>query len=130
MRRRDITANQVRALLDEGLSKAEVADELDTSLDLIYRRLREGEPSRTVAPSLAAELPKGGVPVWVSTAPCGEDPDLFFPKYANQASPAVQMCRSCAHRLPCLAWAMADDIQEGIWGGLTERERRKLKRSA
>lgn len=93
MRRRDITANQVRALLDEGLSKAEVADELDTSLDLIYRRLREGEPSRTVAPSL-------------------------------------QMCRSCAHRLPCLAWAMAEDIQEGIWGGLTERERRKLKRSA
>lgn len=130
MRRRDITADQVRGLLDEGLSKAEVAVRLDTSLDLIYRRLREGDPYRKVAPSLAAELPKGGVPVWVATAPCGEDPDLFFPKYANQASPAVQMCHSCVHRLPCLAWAMAEDITEGIWGGLTDRERRKLKRSA
>lgn len=130
MRRRDITADKVRALLDEGLSKTEVAARLDTSLDLIYRRLRESDRFRHATPGLAAEQPKGGIPEWVTSAPCGDDPELFFPRYAADRAPAVAICQECPHRVPCLSWALEQDIQEGIWGGLTERERRKLRRSA
>jgi len=127
--RTDVTVDTIHGLLAEGLDKHAIAEQPGVSLDLVYRRLRDGDPRHPV-PRLAAEQPKGGIPEWVTTAPCGDTPDLFFPRRAADNGPAVEVCRACTHRLPCLEWALQQDIQDGIWGGLTDRERRKLKRSA
>jgi hypothetical protein len=41
---------------------------------------------------------------------------------------AKRICASCPERLPCLQWAIDTDQAFGVWGGMTERERRKMKR--
>lgn len=59
-----------------------------------------------------------------------EDPELFFPNKgeANKVKDAKGVCLSCEAREVCLKWALDNDARFGVWGGLTERERRKLKR--
>lgn len=64
-----------------------------------------------------------------SRAVCLEGPpDALFVTGAAQ-NRAKQVCLGCPIRVECLAEAMAEDIQWGVWGGLTERERRKLHRA-
>ena len=137
MRRRvDVTADEIARLLADGMDRRQVAAHLGVSLDLVYRRMRDAAAVVTrVDPTLLARLgdqvpTEGGVPPWIYGAPCGEDPDMWFPKYAADSGPAVAVCKTCPHRLPCLTWALHEDIEEGIWGGLTERQRRKLKTGA
>ena len=57
----------------------------------------------------------------------GADPDLFFPERGESAEPARQVCAQCPVREPCLDYAIANTIVHGIWGGLSERERRALR---
>lgn len=72
---------------------------------------------------------------WRAAAACRHhDPELFFPvgvgpSALNQAEEAKQVCRACPVREACLRWAMDDSRQvTGVWGGLTENERRSLRR--
>ncbi|MEV4948896.1 WhiB family transcriptional regulator [Streptomyces sp. NPDC053755] len=72
---------------------------------------------------------------WRASAACTNvDPDLFFPVGTGapaliQAEEAKEVCRRCPVRRECLEWAMDDSRQvTGVWGGLTEDERRSLKR--
>ncbi|MEU2156800.1 WhiB family transcriptional regulator [Streptomyces sp. NPDC019396] len=71
---------------------------------------------------------------WRHDAAClDEDPDLFFPIGNSgpalfQAEEAKTVCRACPVREECLAWAMEYGQDSGVWGGLTEDERRALKR--
>ncbi|MFD7612012.1 WhiB family transcriptional regulator [Streptomyces sp. NPDC059828] len=71
---------------------------------------------------------------WRHDAAClDEDPDLFFPIGNSgpallQAEEAKTVCRGCPVREECLAWAMEYGQDSGVWGGLTEDERRALKR--
>ncbi|MGW2458012.1 WhiB family transcriptional regulator [Streptomyces sp. NPDC004457] len=73
---------------------------------------------------------------WRERALCrGQDPDLFFPignvnsgLVAIQTDEAKAVCRHCPVRERCLAWAVAADPVEGIWGGTTEGERRAMRR--
>ncbi|MFI8825690.1 WhiB family transcriptional regulator [Streptomyces sp. NPDC053431] len=72
---------------------------------------------------------------WRMAAACREvDPDLFFPVGAGspalaQAEEAKKVCRRCPVRDQCLRWAMDESRQvTGVWGGLTENERRSLRR--
>jgi WhiB family redox-sensing transcriptional regulator len=69
---------------------------------------------------------------WASYAACRDaDPDLFFGGEDAQTREAVKICRGCAVRDACLEWALEMRITYGIWGGLTERERRRaLRRTA
>jgi len=65
--------------------------------------------------------------------PCkapGADPDLWFPEpaEARKAEAAKALCAACPDRAACLAGALARNELHGIWGGLTERERRALPR--
>jgi WhiB family redox-sensing transcriptional regulator len=66
---------------------------------------------------------------WMSEAACeGVDPDLFFPERGDDTSGAKAVCRECPVREDCLEYALANGIRYGIWGGTSERERKRLRR--
>jgi WhiB family transcriptional regulator, redox-sensing transcriptional regulator len=66
---------------------------------------------------------------WQSRANCmGVDPDLFFPERGASTREAKEVCRGCVVREDCLEYALANGEKFGIWGGLSERERRRLRR--
>ena len=69
---------------------------------------------------------------WVSYAACRDaEPDVFFPGIEGDTSRAVTICGSCAVREQCLDYALSARERYGVWGGTTERERRRmLRRSA
>jgi hypothetical protein len=54
---------------------------------------------------------------------------VFFPGRGESAGPARQVCAACPVRQACLDYAINNRITHGIWGGLTERERRALRSS-
>ena len=65
---------------------------------------------------------------WRLQAAChGTDLDVFYPERGESAGPARQVCARCPVRQPCLEYALSNRIVHGIWGGLTERERRPLQ---
>lgn len=67
---------------------------------------------------------------WVSQAACQEQPldALFVRGNAAQHAAAKKMCAGCSVRTECLAEALDSRIGWGVWGGLTERERRQVLR--
>lgn len=66
---------------------------------------------------------------WQSRANCmGVDPDLFFPERGASTREAKEVCRGCVVREDCLEYALANGEKFGIWGGLSERERRRVRR--
>jgi len=66
---------------------------------------------------------------WQDQANClGVDPDLFFPERGASTREAKEVCRGCVVRLDCLEFALVNGEKFGIWGGLSERERRRLRR--
>jgi WhiB family redox-sensing transcriptional regulator len=56
------------------------------------------------------------------------DPEAFFPEYGGPTRAGKRICAGCEVRAECLEYALARGERFGIWGGLSERERRKLKR--
>ena len=73
-------------------------------------------------------------PDWRAAAACRDaDPELFFPdgdisSARAQVKTAKLICRRCPVSATCLSWALASGQEAGIWGGLTEAERRGLHR--
>jgi WhiB family redox-sensing transcriptional regulator len=66
---------------------------------------------------------------WQDRALCAEtDPEAFFPEKGGSTREAKKICLGCEVRNECLEYALAHDERFGIWGGLSERERRRLKR--
>lgn len=64
---------------------------------------------------------------WESRATCrNTDSDIFFAPGGIQEHRAKAVCRSCPVRWECLAYALRNRVEHGVWGGLTDRERRKL----
>ena len=72
---------------------------------------------------------------WRPLAACiDEDPELFFPigstgPAIDQLEAAKSVCRGCPVSEPCLEWALETHQDSGVWGGLSEDERRSLRRS-
>jgi WhiB family redox-sensing transcriptional regulator len=56
----------------------------------------------------------------------GVDPDVFFPHDGVGVQTAARICVGCQVREPCLEYALANRIDDGVWGGLSERARRRL----
>lgn len=72
-----------------------------------------------------------GALAWQAEALCAQtDPEAFFPEKGGSTRDAKRICASCDVRSECLEYALNNDERFGIWGGLSERERRKLKRRA
>ncbi len=68
---------------------------------------------------------------WQADALCAQtDPESFFPEKGGSTRDAKKICTSCEVRSECLEYALSNDERFGIWGGLSERERRKLRRRA
>lgn len=66
---------------------------------------------------------------WQERALCAQtDPEAFFPEKGGSTREAKRICLGCEVRDACLDYALAHDERFGIWGGLSERERRRLKR--
>ena len=66
---------------------------------------------------------------WQERALCAQtDPEAFFPEKGGSTREAKKVRVSCEVRAECLEYALENDERFGIWGGLSERERRKLKR--
>ncbi len=68
---------------------------------------------------------------WQERALCAQtDPEAFFPEKGGSTREAKRICTGCEVRNDCLESALSNDERFGIWGGLSERERRKLKKRA
>jgi WhiB family transcriptional regulator, redox-sensing transcriptional regulator len=68
-------------------------------------------------------------PAWRQRAACrGVDPDIFYPVSEEEAEEARAICRSCPVVETCLEWALTNRERDGVWGGATERERRRMIR--
>jgi WhiB family redox-sensing transcriptional regulator len=66
---------------------------------------------------------------WQDKANCkGANADLFFPERGASTRTAKSICRECVVRQECLDFAIETGEKFGIWGGLSERERRKVRR--
>ena len=66
---------------------------------------------------------------WQRLANClGVDPDLFFPERGASTKEAKRVCRACVVREECLEYALDNGEKFGIWGGMSERERRRVRR--
>jgi WhiB family transcriptional regulator, redox-sensing transcriptional regulator len=65
---------------------------------------------------------------WQADADCRQvDAEVFFPEKGLSNAEAKLICMGCEARVECLEWALAKDEQHGVWGGLSRRDRVKLK---
>jgi WhiB family transcriptional regulator, redox-sensing transcriptional regulator len=91
-------------------------------------RVKEAElmDGRTVGTDLL-----GIAPEWQERALCSQtDPEAFFPEKGGSTREAKRICSRCEVKDQCLEYALGNDERFGIWGGLSERERRRIKRRA
>lgn len=70
-------------------------------------------------------------PPWTDAALCNQtDPEAFFPEKGGSTRAAKTVCLGCEVRQQCLDYALSNGERFGIWGGLSERERRRLSGAA
>jgi len=66
---------------------------------------------------------------WRQKGACrGLDPAIFYPASEEDAAEAKAVCATGPVREPCLEWALVNREHDGVWGGATERERRRMIR--
>ena len=76
--------------------------------------------------NLSVDLPEG----WQKKANCrGVNPNLFFPERGVSTSEAKAVCAGCQVKDECLEFAVDRGEKFGIWGGYSERERRKIRKA-
>jgi WhiB family redox-sensing transcriptional regulator len=89
---------------------------------------RPGWPGEPMAPG---NVDDDGELSWQADALCAQtDPEAFFPEKGGSTRDAKKVCGSCMVRSECLEYALENDERFGIWGGLSERERRRLRKRA
>lgn len=66
---------------------------------------------------------------WMARGRCREiHPSVFFPSDGAGVEAAQRICEGCPVSAPCLEYALANHIDHGVWGGASERERRRIAR--
>lgn len=76
------------------------------------------------------QVAPSGAPIegWIDQAACRDtDPMLFFPERGESHEAAVSVCNGCAVRADCLEHALRGPERFGVWGGTSERERRRIR---
>lgn len=117
MRARDLTTDQLQHLL---ACRRAVTPEVSAWM----------MSSRSVDQSLPDLTKLLGRPAWMKRAACrGQDPALFFPSIGERTDRAKAICAGCKVREECLEYALADPESAGVWAGISERERRRMRRS-
>ena len=96
----------------------------------------QGRGGRQVHEPVAIALQKpaeqaSGELQWQERSLCAQtDPEAFFPEKGGSTREAKRVCLTCEVRVECLEYALENDERFGIWGGLSERERRRVKKRA
>lgn len=95
----------------------------------LLKRHDETRCGVTVPPVYQAPSNGDGDPnAWFKQARCVDVPtEVFFPGQGDSTAPARAICAKCPVRHPCLEYALSERIKHGIFGGLSERERRKIR---
>ena len=66
---------------------------------------------------------------WMAEGKCRDlPPDTFFPSDGTGVEVARRICATCSMQAPCLEYALRNRIDQGVWGGASERERRRIAR--
>lgn len=128
--------SEIAARLREGEALDAIGAEYDRSADTLRGRLAAaGFSSRTGKPLTPPPAPARTVTVrpvvveepWRKDAVCAQtDPESFFPEKGGSTREAKSVCASCTASAECLDYAIDNHERFGIWGGLSERERRKV----
>lgn len=64
---------------------------------------------------------------WMAIGNCNDKPaELFFPSDGVGVEIAKRVCADCPTKEPCLEYALANRIDHGVWGGTSERQRRRI----
>lgn len=67
---------------------------------------------------------------WMRYGLCRDTPDVnFFPERGESLGPAQAVCAQCVVRVRCLEYALQTNQQDGVWGGTSERQRRRMRRT-
>jgi WhiB family redox-sensing transcriptional regulator len=99
----------------------------DFSVDMTGDYSVDPYPAGTWTPPAPAAVAAGDEG-WRLDALCAEtDPEAFFPEKGGSTREAKRVCSGCAVRAECLEYALESDERFGIWGGLSERERRRVR---
>lgn len=81
-----------------------------------------------VAPADPNDTP-GSEEHWSHHALCAQtDPEVFYPDNGEPVTEAKRVCARCPVNTQCLQWALANNERFGVWGGASERERRRMTR--
>ena len=89
------------------------------------------DPVRLGVPGVRTADAEENPLAWQTDSLCAQtDPEAFFPEKGGSTREAKKICGSCEVRNSCLEYALENDERFGIWGGLSERERRKLRKRA
>jgi WhiB family redox-sensing transcriptional regulator len=89
------------------------------------------DPIRLGVPGVRQPDAEDNPLAWQTDSLCAQtDPEAFFPEKGGSTRDAKKICGSCEVRSRCLEYALENDERFGIWGGLSERERRKLRKRA
>lgn len=128
----------IAARVRAGENLRAIAAELDVPYRLLSERFRiagytaTGEPQREaqrheLKTHLASVLRSYAEP-WMAEAICSQtDPDAFYPEKGCSSAEAKRVCQGCPVREICLEFALANHERWGIYGGKSERERRKIE---
>jgi WhiB family transcriptional regulator, redox-sensing transcriptional regulator len=89
------------------------------------------DPVRLGIPGLRPQVVEDDNPLsWQTDALCAQtDPEAFFPEKGGSTRDAKRICTTCEVKAQCLDYALQNDERFGIWGGLSERERRRLRKA-
>lgn len=136
-----LTKDDVHELLQmrrEGVSYADLAEAFGVDKSAVHYHLRahgmvkehdEEPPAPKAAPEDAPPLVAFPTGDWTKDALCaGTDPEAFFPEKGGSTKAAKATCARCLVAAECLDWAMASGERYGIWGGVSERDRRALRK--
>ncbi len=67
---------------------------------------------------------------WMLFSACrGQDPSIFYPASGESHEPALRFCRVCPATKACLDYAIRNGERDGIWGGMSQRERSRYRKS-
>jgi WhiB family redox-sensing transcriptional regulator len=110
---------------DETDSDETVSDETEPDLDVVRESVKPVLSLIAGFDQMFEEIEDQ----WQERALCAQtDPEAFFPEKGGSTREAKRICLGCEVKDECLEYALANDERFGIWGGLSERERRRLKR--